>query len=181
MMMMMTMIVIIAITMKPQEGGKEYACQTTTRSQYSNFQLWYTNFYFPSILFPIIFSLLLLLLFILLLFLPIPLLNTSGTTCRTWRAPPMLPSGLTSKTFQRWKIIFNHVIVISSVAGFRQRLQHHDQCILQCEMERSEVVSQQRLQQGGSPARGNTNTRRIFFFKLKTSWGSLFLMCVWHR
>ena len=92
-----------------------------------------------------------------------PLLNISGTTCRTWQDPPMLPSGLTSKTFQRWKKIFNHVIVISSVAGFRQRLQHHDQCILQREMERSEVVSQQRLQQGGSPARGNTNTRRITF------------------
>ena len=47
------------------------------------------------------------------------------------------------------------IIVTLCAKGVRPRLQHHDQCIFQCQVERPKTAGQQRLQQGGTSTRGD--------------------------
>ena len=112
----------------------------------------------------------------------------SGTTCQTWLGPPMSLLGLTSKTFPRcatvynilpalttllilflWKVsesmtIIVNILIILCAKGVGQGLQHHDQCLLQCQVERSKAAGQQRLQQGGTATRGNFPSLCASFF-----------------
>ena len=50
------------------------------------------------------------------------------------------------------------IIVTLCAKGVRPRLQHHDQCIFQCQVERPKAASQQRLQQGGTSTRGDVSS-----------------------
>ena len=112
--------------MKPQEGVREYACQTTIRSQYNSY-FWSSVLSFKSVTF-VMFPLYLILFHIVFLS-PKKTFSylsscVSGMTFQTWLGPPMSQLGLTSKTFPRCATVYNILpalttLLILCVKGIR--------------------------------------------------------------